>query len=226
MFTWKVEEMKLMNGNKIMDRVYTCENEVSREDKIAFVDSMHEGKLSYLLELIDKFNENKWRMPKDSWGHVKTVSLKAWINRNDKKYGRPLIDNFYAHGRYRLLGTERYITVDYEREERTPQYDTYLDLVDEMFHRQLKKCQIEEEKYFREHDEYCILKDKFRNKKYGTTFGVNVGSCSNGEIFVYEESNHNLRRKITIDELKYLLSKYNELDRLVEKITSETDIKY
>ena len=52
-----------------------------------------------------------------------------------------------------------------------------------------------------------ILKQKFRNKEYyNITIGVNI--CDQGE------------------ELKYLLEKYEELDKLVEKITAETDIKY
>ena len=37
----------------------------------------------------------------------------------------------------------------------------------------------------------------------------------------YEEE-----REITIEELKYLLSRYKELDELVEKITKETHITY
>ena len=51
--------------------------------------------------------------------------------------------------------------------------------------------------------------------------------CSNDCIYVYETEGEKRReREITIDELKYLLSKYDELDKLVEKITKETKIKY
>ena len=44
------------------------------------------------------------------------------------------------------------------------------------------------------------------------------------EKFVCDDSDD--ERDITIDELKLLLSKYEELDRLVEKITEEINIKY
>lgn len=225
MFEWKVEDMALLNeeGGVFLgkEKIYDCESKVSREDKIAFVDSLQDGKLSYLLSLIEKFNGEKDSLPKDSWGYVKTVSLKAWINRNDKKYSRPIINNFYTYGKYYILGVERWITNNDKG-----RYDTYEDLVDEVFHRQLKECVKEERKYFLEHDEYSILKEKFRNKKYGTTFGVHIATCSDGNIYIYEGDSfyESKQREITIDELKYLLSRYEELDKLVEKITEETKI--
>ncbi len=150
--------------------VYACENSVSREDKIAFVDSMQDGKLSYLLDLIEKFNAEKDSLPhrETMFGdsEVKTVSLKSWISRNDKKYGRPIIDNWHNYGKYTLLGCERYI-----QRNNTGDYDYYEDLVDEVFHRQLIECERKEKKYFDEHDEYSVLKKKFKEKQhqYGTT---------------------------------------------------------
>ena len=225
MFEWKVEDMKLLNqkGGVFLgkEKIYDCEAVVSREDKIAFVDSLQDGILSYLLELIKKFDNDKVNMPKDSWGSVKTVSLKAWIKRNDTKYNRPIIDDYYHYGRYYILKMERWIESNSKG-----YYDTYEDLVDELFHRQLKECEKEEHKYFLEHDEYSILKEKFRNKNYGTTFGVNIATCSDGKIYIYEGDSfyYSGHREITIDELKYLLSRYEELDELVEKITKETKI--
>ena len=62
MFEWKVEDMALLNqkGGVFIgkEKIYDCESKVSREDKIAFVDSFQDGKLSYLLSLIDKFKED------------------------------------------------------------------------------------------------------------------------------------------------------------------------
>ena len=233
MFTWKVEELKLRNENcKIYvgkERIFNCESELTREEKIAFVDNMQDGKLSYILELVDKFNRDEPTLPKDAYGNVKTVSLKAWINRNDTKYGNTdytrIIDSWYNYGKIRFLGSERWITWnDFENFKNT--YDTYSDYVDEIFHRQLKECLEMENEYFRAHDEYEILKEKFRNKNYLTTFGANIGMRSNDCIYVYETEGERREREITIDELKYLLSKYDELDKLVEKITKETKIKY
>ena len=233
MFTWKVEELKLRNENCKTyvgkERIFNCESELTREEKIAFVDSMQNGKLSYILELVDKFNRDESTLPKDAYGNVKTVSLKAWINRNDTKYGNTdytrIIDSWYNYGKIHFLGSERWITWD-DFENKKSYYDTYTDYVDEIFHRQLKQCLKMENEYFRAHDEYEILKEKFRNKNYSTTFGVNIRMRSNDCIYVYETEGERREREITIDELKYLLSKYDELDKLVEKITKETKIKY
>lgn len=221
---WKVEELKLYNqkGGLFIgkEKIYDCESKVTREEKIAFIDNLIDGKLSYLLDLIDKFNKDKENLPKDNWGEVKTVSLKAWINRNDKRYERKIIDNTYTIGEYRLLGCKRNINSDYKGT-----YDTYDDLIDELFHRQLEECERVEKKWFLEHDEYSILKEKFRNKKYNTTFGVNISTWGSGRICICDEKSEN-ERDITLNELKELLAKYEELDKLVEKMTSEVNIKY
>lgn len=150
---------------------------VSREDKIAFIDGLKDGKLSYILNLFEKFKEDEESLPKDKWGDVKSA------------------------------------------------YDTYDDYVDEVFHRQLKECENKEREYFLEHDEYSILKREFLNKKYNTTFGVNITSWSSGKVCICDDVTKE-EREITIEELKYLLSRYKELDELVEKITKETHITY
>ena len=214
MINWKVEEMKVLNGT------FGNEQDFSREEKIAFVDSFQDGKLSYLLDLIKKFETDKTNLPKDSWGNVKTVSLKAWIKKNDTGYGKPIIDDWYHYGKYSLLASERYIQNDNKGS-----WDIYNDFADECFHRQLNKCLQMEQQYFQEHDEYCILKKKLQknSNKYSTTFGVHIVFCSNGTIYV---SDDNREREITITELKELLSKYEQLDNLVEKLTQETHIVY
>lgn len=227
MFEWKVEDMTLLNEKDGIfigkEEIYECENKVSREDKIAFVDSLQDGKLSYLLFLIDKFNEDYDSLAKQKtlFGEekVKTVSLKAWIKRNDKKYNRSIIDDTYRYGDYYILGSRRNI-----RNNLKGTYDTYDDLVDEVFHRQLKECEKKERQYFLEHDEYSILKKKFRERNYPTTFGVNISSWSSGRICVCDDNNN--ERDITIEELKELLDKYEQIDALVEKLTKETNIVY
>ena len=229
MFEWKVEDMILLNekGKTCIGKkqIFDCESKVSREDKIAFVDSFQDGKLSYLLELIEKFNNEKETMPKNGWGGIKTVSLKAWIKRNDKRYKYPIINDYYSYGDYNILEMRR--NIEYNTKGG---YDIYDDLVDELFHRQLKECKKQEYIYFLEHNEYSILKEKFRNRKYSTTFGVHIATCSDGNIYIYDgekkdyyESN---KREITIDELKILLSKYEEMEKLEEKITKEITIKF
>lgn len=221
MFTWDEKELKLFNQKDNFfinnEKIYDCENATSREDKIEFVDAMQNGKLSYILSLAEQFQNDVEDMPKDKWGDVKTVSLKAWINRNDK---RKLIDNLYRYGHINFL-TDR----DIQSINKKSYYDTYNDYVDEIFHCQLKKCEEMERKYFLAHDEYSILKQKFRDCPHHTTFGVKIGCWSDGRICVEDENSDN-ERDITIEELKYLLSKYEELDKLIDQITKETDIKY
>ena len=220
MFTWNVKDMVLLNQKSGVffgkEKIYNCESELTREEKIAFVDSMQDGKLSYILSLAEKFKKDKESLPQDSWGYVKTVSLKAWLRRNDD---RKLVDDKYSYGKINFLNSRFIWCVNTKHT-----YDTYDDYVDEIFHRQLKKCEEMEKKYFLEHDEYSILKKKFRNRKYDTTFGVRVGEWSSGKICVVDENDN--EREITIDELKELLAKYDELDKLVEKLTAETHIVY
>ncbi len=220
MFEWKVEDMVLLNQeNYAGEKIYYCERTTSREDKIAFVDSMQDGKLSYILSLIKKFNIDRASLSKDNYDNIKTVSLKAWIKRNDTKYQFLVIDDHYRYGEYRLLGIQRNIDSEYKGT-----YDTHQDLVDEAFHRQLKECEREEKQYFLDHDEYSILKKRFRDRNYSTTFGVNIIDWSSGRICVCNENNK--ERDITIDELKELLAKYEQLDLLVDKLTKETNIIY
>lgn len=104
MFEWNIEAMSLLNqesntyiGN---EKIYNDENVTSREDKIAFVDKIQDGKLSYILDLTEKFEKDKGTMPTDSFGYVKTVSFKAWLKRNDN---RNLIANSYGYGEIRGL---------------------------------------------------------------------------------------------------------------------------
>ena len=62
MFTWNVEELMLLNGKSFFlgrEKIYAPEQSVSREDKIAFVDSLNDGKLSYLLSLIVLFEKDR-----------------------------------------------------------------------------------------------------------------------------------------------------------------------
>lgn len=222
MFDWKVEELKLINGKKKYigrQQIYAIEDEVSRDDKISFVDSRTDGKLSYVLALCEKFEAEKETLKKDDWGNVKTVSLKAWLNKNDT---RNICDTSYHYGSMNIYKSmKRFITSDPLTSGGT--YDTYTDLVDEVFHRVLCDCDIEETKYFKEHDEYEILKNSVNDymDRYNVTFGVRIITGS-----VFAVGDFDKHRDFTIDELKELVSKYQQIDNLVEKLTNETHIMY
>ena len=128
MFEWRVEEMRLRNERQHFNKVYDLEYNISREDKIAFVDQMQDGKMSCLLDLIGKYNQDASSLPKDKNGIVKTVSLKAWIRRNDKKN---VVDIDYNTGSIRLLQCRR--RIQYPNGAKS--CDVHDDLVDELFHR-------------------------------------------------------------------------------------------
>ena len=225
MFEWKVEDMKLMNekcntyyGN---EKIYNCEHEVSKEDKIKFVDSLTKGNLSYLLDLQEKFNKEKDTLKQDDFGRVKTVSLKAWLKKNDTKC---LVDAKYEYGKYSICRVERNILCPKIRKS----YDTYEELIDECFHRQLKACEQLEKNYFKTHDEYSILKEELKKymEKYKTTFNVNISIWSTAEICIFKDTDTDVEREITKEELTELISKYKQLDELTEKLTKETNIVY
>lgn len=225
MFEWKVEEMKLMNTSKYNEKsnkkAYLFENSISKEDKIKFVDEHQQGKLSTLLNLCEKFEKDKKELPKDNCGHVKTVSLIAWIKRNNAE---SLIDSRFHYGYIRFL-CERNIT---RFNERGP-YDTFENFIDEAFHRQLLECEKAEKKYFLEHDEYSILKSKLKESmnKHATTFGVRIGYSTSGEVFIYSNDEEcNIHRPITISEINLLLSKYEILEKTINDISNEINIVY
>lgn len=213
MFEWKVEEMKLMVSDSkygYRTKIYYVEDELTREEKIQFVDSLHDGKLSYLLNIVEKYKEEKDTLSKNKYGTINTNSLKSWIRKNDPL---GLIDKEYNHGK--IYRTQRYISnLNFKSS-----YEAYDDFVDQVFHEQLRYCEKLEWKYWEEHDEYSILKKEFENKKYNTTFGIPISMWSSGKICVGDGINE--ERQITIEELKYLLSKYEELDKIIEEMTKE-----
>lgn len=194
--------------------------------KIAFVDSFNEGKLSYIIQLASKYTAEKDTLAKDVHGNVRTVSFKAWLNRNDTY---KMVDTQYNYGYVTLLGVGTQIqdiNAKYNRYSNT----NYNNYVDEVFHAQLVKCLKLEEKYFAEHDEYTVLKKQFyqQQDKYHTTFGIPVEFCSDGGVYLNYDDNNGItqRRPITIEELKFLNAQYAKLDALVENITANMHITH
>lgn len=223
MFEWKVEDLKLINDKmNLKDKMsgticFSYERTTSREDKIAFIDKMQDGKMSYILGLREKYNNDKNELPKDQWGRVKTVSLKAWIKKNDS---RGIVDNRYHYGTIQLLGT----TIDIRENGYNPYWKTKDD-IDELFYRQLCECVKKEEEYFKTHDGYEILKSSLKEniKKYGTTFGVDIVISSNGSISIGDFDNC---RPITTDELKELLGNYEKLETYINELSDNTHISF
>ena len=80
--------------------VFEIEKELSLEDKIKIIDIFDNNTATYMLDIIIKWDNEKDSLPKDRWDNPKTVSVKAWIKRND-----PLnkIDIEFKIGRYYLF---------------------------------------------------------------------------------------------------------------------------
>lgn len=219
MFKWNVEEMKLMNdigvNNIGREKMYSCEDKLTTEEKIKFVDEMQEGKLTYILELINKFNKDKDNgiIKTTSSGLVKTVSLKPWIKKNDSK---KIVDDWYHYGKFNFLRVGRYIQTIEDREK----------YINEVFHNQLKLLESKEKQWFLEHDEYSILTNKVEDyiDKYGT-FGLYIIQGSDGIELTKSNSDWE-GRKFTIEELKKLISYYEKLSAYEKKLSEEIDIKF
>ena len=226
MFEWKVEAMKLLQERPInysgKDFPFNCELELSQEEKIQFIDSIENGRMTYILELVNKFGKERNSLAKNKWGGINTNSLKAWIKRNDCRH---MIDCDYDYGKIRFLGVKSFIT-RLTSESDKMYYETCEDFINDVFHVILLRCRNNEIDCYKSNDEYEILKEKFRNRKYRTTFGVHIASWSSGRICVYDENDDNKERDITIDELKLLIEKDEELDRIIQKMSSEINITY
>lgn len=83
-------------------------------------------------------------------------------------------------------------------------------------------------KYFKQHDEYEILKGKFRNDRNFSatpTFGVHIGICSDGNIYVYDKEDND-KRQITIDELKLLLAMDEKLKAYEQELCKQVNIEF
>lgn len=214
MFEWKVEELKLWRENKACGdnhRLFSCEHTTSREDKIAFIDTMTDDRLSYFLELKDKFDKDKPNLPKDTWGSVKTVSLKAWLKKNDTRH---IVYTTYNYGEVHICGT----TTNIQSSSPFP-YSMHNDLVDKLFHRQLLECAKLEYEYFKTHDDYEKLKVLLTEmvEKHNTTFGVQL-LISSDEISVGDYENS---RPITNEEIKELLNCFEQLENCISKLSQK-----
>lgn len=217
MFQWNVEEMKLMNM-PCENGVFACESEVSTEDKVSFVDQFQEGGLSYILDLVKKFEADLPNLKKDEGGCVKTVSLQAWLRRNDH---RNLVCSWSeCCGVIKFMGLERNIRyingLPYPRYPKSP-----TDFVDRCFHRQLSDCLIEERKLYNENNtdqklikEVCLSLNEYEYQQpvsFSFSIGDDISVRTNTSFDMNEWSiklsywgSHEKDRDLTIEEVKAL----------------------
>ena len=204
MFNWDVSKMELYNEEKNFNKsnpLFSCENIVSQQDKIDFVDKMNDNKLSYLLNLSKQLEQDKKNLPVDKHGNIKTVSLKSWLKRNDT---RKLVDDFYKYGNFYLMGGWRITNLDSE------------ECIDRCFHAQLKKCARMEYEYYCSHDDYIIAVRELTNTHI-SDFGLPL---------VYNSTYITCRdRKLTLDEVNTLLDMNREIIEHIERLSQNCTIK-
>lgn len=226
MFNWKVENMALRdevlkkdlkwNNYEVFKTTYSvpyifdCENAVTREEKVVFVDKMTEGKLGYILNLVKKFNEEKDTMPKDSYNEVRTLSLKAWLKRNDY---RQAVDNRFRYGQILFFDKVTYI-------HHLNNLDDINKYVDCIFHKQLVACLNEEMEYFAAHDEYSVLTEEIKHcigktRNYETYLETrNIIKCETSSYgtSLYISDKDGTKRKLSLEELKEVKEDFKEID--------------
>ena len=216
-YKWNVEDYKLMKERKyVMGRwknevVFKDVYRYSKEDKIAFVDSVIDGKLTRIIEAVKAYVNDVDTIKKDNWGYPKANSLNAWIKRN--KFD-DVIDTNYTPGQFRIFGMERKLWSAYEKFS----YDNLADLVDEAFNRTLHHLADEEEKHYNDNDPYRI---KFRAVREHPFTGavVDYDYSSGGKIFVTDENDN--RRNLTIEDMDKLLEAADKIKEYAEKVRSE-----
>lgn len=155
MFNWKPEEMRLLNM-KVVDGVFACESKVSREEKIAFIDKYHNGIMSRIVDLGNKFLQDKDYLKRDEFGEIETKSFRAWLKRNN---GGGLIDEygvieFYGH-RANIKNYPYMHSLFITKNQ---------DIVDVYFNGLLNDCLVVEKAYFYNHDPYNQLTKQVCNK--------------------------------------------------------------
>ncbi len=218
---WKPEEqvltkttIKTANGY-----IYPWCSEFSRDEKIEFIDkyASKEDLATYVLNLSSQFEKDKENMPLDKWGKIKTVSLKAWIKKNDN---RNIIDYKYHYGEIHCRYLNRFIQHINEKGI----YEKFDDFIDQMFYILLQECLKAEKDWFKEHDEYSVLLNTVVKKaqKYGYLVPMIMGSNT---LFSDGSGDFN-GRMFTIKELKELNEKYDMLEQYIEDLKNSISFSF
>lgn len=210
MFTWKVEDLALKKDKDKQGRffeTFIAESQVSRDDKIAFIDSQTGGQMSELLDLYAKFQREKDTIKKDVYGGYKENSLKAWYSRN----AGSLKWSEYDFGFYGIFDNRRIYNL-----MSRGSYSVHEDIVDQAFHKLLYDLYRKELEYFNTHDEYAVLSHKLIESHIFPLIGLEFWHGSDG---IGGKKVNGKMVKYTLEELRYL---NNACDKLEEKINAAT----
>lgn len=235
---YNIEELKLykekenaFDNQKKPYYIYDMEKNLSKEEKIKFIDTYYEkngsgGLATYMLNLIDKYNKEKDTLMKDEYGDVNIGCLLEWLRENDTLN---MVDRTYWYGHYFLCGRE-YLdfssnTPTSLRTDNMPYANQDDKVVDQWFHDLLDQLYIDETYYYEEHD---TAHQKIRQiEGYYSTYGSlgielfgRVGG--NGYDVLdkdwLESWGHT---KPTEEELDKILEAYKELVATIQAKTKE-----
>ena len=190
--------------------IFEIEKEISLEDKIKIIDIFDNSIATYMLDIINKWDDEKDFFPKDKWDNPKTVSIKAWIRRNDPK---KKIDTEFKIGKYHLF-ERRFKLLDIKCPSTEYGYSmeyTGEHIVNQWFHNLCKVFYEAELKWFKENNPLQIKINKV--KELGNSFGV-VFNCKLLNDIIY-----NKEENVTEEQIDVFLTAYEAIKKCIVEQT-------
>jgi len=193
-------------------KIFEIEKQLTENEKVKFIDGLKDGVASYLLNILSKWETERDTLPKDNYDHVKTVSKKAWIKRNDE---RNIIDKEYKLGSYCVFGT-KFMKMDTTCP--TTEYSYRLahtgeNIINQWFHDLCRLLYLEEQKYFKEHDIFSIKLSKL--KDLGNKYSILFNSLELNDIV------WNRKEDISEQRIDEYISAYEKLEQVINQISGE-----
>lgn len=223
---YKLEDMRFLNmetrtqhicnaNKKGGDyKVFELEDQLTIEEKIQFIDELKDGVASYMLNIINKWEEEKEFLPKDQYKNVKTISHKAWINRNDNRN----IMSRYDLGKYNIFRNEfKCLSLDCPTTKNGyNELYTGSHIVNQWFHDLLRQLKIEERKYFESIDPVSIKIDKVQEMARNNTL---FGSITINDIV------YNRKQDVSEKELDIYINAYEKLEEYIKNLSQDIENK-
>lgn len=225
MFTWNKEELKFKNMKAqpfgtLWKSFDDFASTVSYQDKFEFLDMRNDYKLTEIKRIVDLYRATRDERKYDSYGSVKTVSLKAWIKRNDPAH---IFDIDYSVGRTKGFYQAAFLQDLALVNDINGAGDRFENWVNKLFVETCYKLREEEIAYFKSTDPYEIAKTSLRDyaERYSTTFNMHLGFCSDDRIFVYEDDDcsDDKKHEISLVEISEMLKKYRLLEKVDKLLT-------
>jgi hypothetical protein len=195
------------------DRRFFLSDELESADKIAMIDEFKDGIASYVLNILEKYAMEKGSLPQNSYGSPKTVSLKAWLKKNDPR--EHFCFSTYDGVSYYMFGREftnlELICGNSKHGNQMPY--TLRGVENQWFHDFLVEMGKEEDTWFANNDPHMLKLEKVR--KLGREFGVFGNKLLNDVV-------HN-RADTTDENLGLFIMKYELMQAFCEKIGKELE---